>query len=221
MSRVLELFAGHGGWSAPWAEAGHEVVTLDFDPVFETTIVADILEVPLTDFHDFQVVLASPPCETWSIASLGHHWGTWPDGSSFRPKTPEAEVGIAILKRTVELIEYLDPRIALIENPRGAMRKSKLIPYDRRTVWYCHYGVRHAKPTDLWVRGFQMDDNLCHNRKPGHPDYCCCHDHDAAPRGAKTGTQGIGTYAERSDIPRQLAEEVMQIALTHLPEGAP
>jgi site-specific DNA-cytosine methylase len=74
--RVLDLFAGLGGWSAPFKAAGDEVITLDFNPDFNCDITADILTWDWTELVDWQptLVLASPPCETFSVMSIGTHW---------------------------------------------------------------------------------------------------------------------------------------------------
>lgn len=210
--KVLDLFCGLKGWSKPWVEAGHDVVTLDFDAQFEPTVVADILKVSagtlLNEMGGFpDVILASPPCETFSVASIGHHWTG--GARAYVPKTPEAETGKRIVERTVEIITHLNPRKVVIENPRGVLRKLDLIPWTRNTVWYCHYGDTRAKPTDLWTYGFAMQDNLCHNNR-GHADDCCCSDHEKAPRGARTGTQGPGSYAVKSEIPEGLAKDIMK-----------
>lgn len=57
------------------------------------------------------------------------------------------------------------------------------------------------KPTDLWgeVPGWKPRP-MCHNGNA---------DHEAAPRGAKTGTQGIKGAAERAIVPWQLWEEIL------------
>ena len=40
--RVLDLFAGEKGWSQAFADAGHEVVTVEINPAQNPTIVAEI-----------------------------------------------------------------------------------------------------------------------------------------------------------------------------------
>lgn len=50
---------------------------------------------------------------------------------------------------------------------------------------------------------------ICHNRRKDCPDYCCCHDHEAASRGSRTGTQGLKGATERGKIPPQLFEEIL------------
>lgn len=211
--RVLDLFCGLKGWSAPF-EREHRVVSLDLDPAFEPTIAADILEVSSADIlaafggRRPDIILASPPCETFSVASIGHHWAG--GYRAYVPKTEEAVIGKRLVQKAVYLIQELRPVFAVIENPRGVLRKLGLIPAQPTTVWYCHYGESRAKPTDLWGLPFPPSwkpEPPCHSNR-GHRPECCCHDHEAARRGAKTGTQGIQTYAERSVIPYALADSI-------------
>jgi site-specific DNA-cytosine methylase len=74
--RVLDLFSGLGGWSAAFKERGHEVLTLDIEPKFKPDICKDILEVnSIDELGQFDVILASPPCEVFSIAAVWlKHW---------------------------------------------------------------------------------------------------------------------------------------------------
>jgi site-specific DNA-cytosine methylase len=79
--RLLDLFSGLRGWSEPFAERGHEVLTLDFAPRFGADMTADILEVAATDFPwQPDVVLASPPCEAFSVLRIA-----WYEATSRRP----------------------------------------------------------------------------------------------------------------------------------------
>lgn len=208
--KVLDLFAGYGGWSNCWREAGHEVFSVDIDPTFDVDLHADILDLEPADLPwQPDVILASPPCETFSVASIGTHWGG--GHRAYEPRTEAAKRGIAMVERTVALILATVPRHALIENPRGVLRKVYRRP--DQTVWYCHYGDSRAKPTDLWTfgMGHWLPRPPCHNRNAKHYEGCCCRDHEAAPRGAKTGTQGIGSYADRSVIPEELAREILAL----------
>jgi len=218
--KMLDLFAGLEGWSEPWREAGHEVFSVDYDPSFDVDLHADIFELKPWDLPWVpDVVLASPPCETFSVASIGHHWTG--GHRVYEPKTEEARKGKELVAATWTLIAgllALGAQHYVIENPRGVLRKLGIIPHDPVTVWYCHYGEDRGKPTDLWHNiGQWTASPVCHNQRPEHPEDCCCRDHVGARRGARTGTQGIQTYADRSKIPYALSKEIMN-TLTSVPQ---
>jgi hypothetical protein len=137
-------------------------------------------------------VWASPPCTAFSVASIGHHW----DNSSGKPepRTEAASFNQQLVWQTRKLIEELNPSLGfLIENPRGMLRKLPPVQgLDRVTITYCQYGDTRQKPTDLW--GWVPNWEPRAACKPG----ASCH--VAAPRGSRTGTQGLKNAKERSRI---------------------
>jgi C-5 cytosine-specific DNA methylase len=199
--KVLDLFCGLKGWSAPFAERGHEVVSVDIEGRFDPTICEDVLELGPRAFGSFDVILASPPCEAFSVASIGHHWTG--GMRAYEPRTDHARMSLALVHHTAALIEAIRPAVAVIENPRGMLRKLGVLDrYERVTVTFCQYGETRMKPTDLWGAPFPASWEprpMCRNG-------ATCH--EAAPRGAKTGTQGIAGAAGRAEIPRDLAESI-------------
>ena len=202
MMKVVNLFAGHGTWTKPFRERGHEVWATDIVDRPGIDLVKDVLDIKPWDIPDEfwtpDILLASPDCQAFSVASIGTHWGGGIGG--YVPKTEKAVNRMRLVLKTLDIITWLQPRYFVIENPRGMLRKLDLIPFERRTVWYCQYGDERAKPTDLWG-GFPPPLVLRPECKNGNPD------HAAAPRGAKTGTQGLGKD-ERSFIPYELALDV-------------
>jgi hypothetical protein len=184
--RVLDLFCGLGGWSRPLRDRGHDVTTLDYLPRFAADHVRDIREVVSLDELEqgrgrFDVVVASPPCETFSVAAMWRHWTR--RGNSYSIKTAAAQRGLAIMDRTFALIERYRPDFYVIENPRGMMRKvAPRLP--NHTVWYCKLGDQRAKPTDLWTNLRVRFPSICRNSNPA------C-DHLRAARGTHAGTQGL------------------------------
>lgn len=202
---VVELFCGTKSIGNTFATAGHKVFTIDYDPSFNPDLAIDILKFDVSmlppEFQHPDVVWASPPCTTFSVASMGHHW-TGGKGA-YIPRTEEAKIGLELMKKTVGLIDQLRPVAWFIENPRGLMRKLIGLPLDmRHTVCYCRYGDTRMKPTDIWSNTNLWDPKpMCHNGNP---------DHEAAPRGAKTGTQGLKGAKERSRIPEALCKDIVR-----------
>lgn len=194
---ILELFAGTKSISKIAKQMGYEVFTSDINPIFQTHYCVNILDFDLKKLPwQPDVVWASPPCESFSVASIGKHW--YLDNT---PKTLQAEKALLLINKTLEIINELNPRYWYIENPRGKLRKL-INPGIRHTVSYCQYGDTRMKPTDIWTNNPKwMPRKMCKN------GMTC---HIAAPRGSSTGTQGIKTYADRSRIPKELCEEILK-----------
>ena len=208
--KVLELFAGSCSFSNVAKEFGHETYTIDngldlktVDHYVKIDLVKDILELEADEIpFKPDIIWASPPCTTFSVASCGHHWHP-PDNQGIRiPKTVEAARGLRILETTIWLINELEPKYYFIENPRGLMRKMlEVEELPRHTVTYCQYGDKRMKPTDIWTNLNWTPREMCKNGQP-------CH--EAAPRGSRTGTQGLKNNYERSKVPYELCKEILE-----------
>ena len=212
--KVLELFAGSRSFSKVAEEFGYETYTTDIEPFDKINQVCNIfdfnIDKMLDEFGSPDIIWASPPCTTFSVASIGHHWKG--GNKAYIPKTSKAELGIMIVKETIHIIKMLNPKYFYIENPRGLLRKLPVMTkenYLRNTVWYCQYhsekeGIKRAKPTDIWTNNFNwIPRNPCKN---GNPD---C-DHAYAPRGSRTGTQGMANAYEKSKVPYKLCKEIIE-----------
>lgn len=198
--KMLELFCGTKSIGKVAKERGHEVFSVDIDVMHEPDLVANILKLDLSNIPWIpDVIWASPPCTTFSVASMGHHW-TGGKGA-YIPKTKEAIIGMKLMAKTKGIILKLKPKVWFIENPRGVMRKKIGLEEFRSTVTYCQYGDRRMKPTDIWTNCTEWAPRtMCKNGSP-------CH--EAAPRGAKTGTQGLAGAVERGVIPYALCKEII------------
>lgn len=149
--KVLELFAGTRSISKAFEEAGHETFTIEVDKQHENiSHYADILNVTpeliLELFGKPDIIWASPPCTSYSIAAISHHRKREVN-ENLLPKSEFAKISDRLVKHTLYLIERLRPRYWYIENPRGGMRKMdfmQLLP--RYTVTYCAYGDNRMKP---------------------------------------------------------------------------
>ena len=109
-----------------------------------------------------------------------------------------------INKHLIDLIRELNPKYWFIENPRGGFRKMNFIQgLQRYTVTYCQYGEKRMKPTDIWTN----HPNPKFKPPCKNGDTC----HEAAPRGARTGTQGLLNRIEKARIPKALCEHIVDI----------
>ena len=227
--RDVDLFAGTGSATA----ASPNRFRVEMDERFEAELHADVLDLDPRDLPGpFRSIWASPPCTAFSVGSFRHHfmattpcrncgevvfrggYEVWrhdaeplpcdnprPSQVTYAPKSETGRTGLALLQHTLDIIEFWQPRYWIIENPRALMRKMpELANVERRTITYCQYGdPRRMKPTDLFgifPPGFEA--RACRNGDP-------CH--EAAPRGAKTGTQGLSSK-EAAMLPPLLSQEL-------------
>lgn len=204
--RTVELFAGTGSFSDVMENAGHSTHTVELDIQFDRIDVrADVRTLKGKNFpKNVKMLWASPPCQGFSVAVIGRNWNH--DGT---PKTESALVSMELVQHTMRLINEIKPTYWFIENPRGMLRKMKWFEEwvkrqggVRHTVSYCQYGDTRQKPTDIWT-----------NATWWHPKPICSRGapcHVAAPRGSRTGTQGLKGAAERGRIPAGLFEEIVR-----------
>jgi hypothetical protein len=202
--KILELFAGSRSIGKAGESLGYEVFSSDIEQFGGIDYVTDILnfdynKVPFVP----DIIWASPPCQGFSVAAIGKNWN-----HDNTPKTDSAKLGIQLAKKTIEIIEHyknINPNLIwYIENPRGKLRKMDFMKdFINHTVTYCQYGDTRMKPTDIWTNNVNWKPRpMCKNG-----DTC----HVSAPRGSRTGTQGLKGDYERSKVPEELCLEVLCI----------
>lgn len=183
--RTVELFCGTKSFSKVAESLGHKTFTVDINPLFEPDLKKDILKLQRKELpKKIDVLWCSPPCTTFSVASLRWYW------EEGKPKSYKTYIGLAIVRKTLELIEEIKEDnpdlIWFIENPRGMLRKQEfMLGLPRTTVSYCQYGFDIMKPTDIW-------NNIGFVGKKCKPRASC---HQQASRGTKLGLQGINEKA--------------------------
>lgn len=200
--KVLELFAGSRSIGNTAESLGHTVFSSDINAFEGIDYVVDIFDFDVSKVPFIpDMIWASPPCTYFSVASIGKHWN-----KDNTPKSDNAILGVNIVKKTLEIISHfseINPDLVwYIENPRGKLRKLGIIDNKfLNTVTYCQYGDSRMKPTDIWTNNEIWSPRpMCKNGSPCHT---------AAPRGSRTGTQGLKGNYERSKIPTGLCLEVI------------
>lgn len=206
--KILELFAGTRSIGKAFESRGYEVYSVDWDPSHANmNLYTDISKLTadkiLREFGQPDVIWASPDCTTYSIAAISHHRKREEDGN-LTPMSDYAKFCDKTNQHVLDLITALQPKVFFIENPRGGMRKMSFMKYlPRYTVTYCQYGDTRMKPTDIWTN--HPDPKF----KPACKNGDTCH--VAAPRGSKTGTQGLKGSKLRSVIPDALCQHIVDI----------
>ncbi len=139
----VDLCTGLGGFSRAFKENPEwKVITVDIEPKFKPTVCADLTKIDWTEFKKTycegrspDVLLASPPCERFSIACR-----TWPKMG--------IKKAMEIVGACFEAVGVLRPKYWMIENPMGRLRW--FLGKPGMTIRQCDYGAPYQKKTDLW-----------------------------------------------------------------------
>ena len=212
--RLLELFAGSRSWGNIAENLGYEVFSVDIKPFKNIDLVIDV-DLLTEDMLPWipDVVIDGRPCTTYSIAACSTHR----EEGTNNPLTPFAE---KCDRMNIKLNNYYKKWncIYYIENPRGMLRKMSFMKgMDRTTVTYCSYGDIRMKPTDIFSNNIFDMFNLNGWKSKGmcwNGNKKC--QHEPAPRGSKTGTQGLKGNYERSKVPYELCYEILKQTLIKL-----
>jgi len=144
---ILDLCGGTGAWSAPYKEAGYEVINVTLPD-------HDVMDIEFTDRQliingrgqliyftkDIYGILAAPPCTMFSLART-------------RAKKPrDFNEGMILVEKCLEIIWEVRKRTELkfwaLENPTGYLRQ--FLGKPPFTFHPTDFGERYTKRTDLW-----------------------------------------------------------------------
>ena len=138
MKTILSLFDYTGNWSRPYREGGYNVIQVDIKHG------QDIMAYNYQSLTDVYGILAAVPCT--AFASSGARWFAQKDADG------TTDYFVSLLKKTLDIIEYLEPIFWCVENPVGRIAR-----FDGRLgkAWYfqpCDYGDTYTKKTGLYGR---------------------------------------------------------------------
>jgi site-specific DNA-cytosine methylase len=169
--KILELFSGTGSVGKVARDKGWEVVSLDLN---NADININILDWEYTIYNSgyFNIVWASPPCESFSAYQ-----------NAIKTKQQILDDinqrGLPLLNRTIEIINYFNPQYYFIENPQTGYMKNYIIDRPYYDVDYCKYANwGYRKRTRIWTNITEFNNLLCNkdcnnivNNKHGSLDY--------------------------------------------------
>lgn len=154
----VELFCGYGVISESFEASGFKAWKTDIrrrKGVCEPDLKINILDLERDQipFEKVSVLWASPACDVWSYAAGNFHWD-----KLGQPKTQKCHDHIELLKKTLELIDQINPTLFFIENPRGRLRHwppfvewLKKHQAVSKTLTYSSYGFPAPKPTNIFT----------------------------------------------------------------------
>ena len=207
--KLLDLFCGGKSVANVAEQMGFEVYTLDIDPRCKPDFRVDILEFDYRQFPPglFDVIWASPDCRMFSCARRSNI-GRMVNGEICTQETLDRDlnnIGLPLLRRTEEIIDYLKPKAYFIENPATGKMKDYIENRYVTTFDYCMFGFLYRKRTNIWSN-LELKDRLCdksHKVNGRHPM--------TAIGSSKTqkGQGGGNSKQERHAIPEKLVKHLL------------
>src|SRR5882724_1343843 len=135
-SKVVSLFDYTGVWSTPYRDS-YDVIQVDIQHG------SDVYDQSLESLRNVHGVLAAPPCT--DFANSGARWFADKDNDG------RTEASIALVQRTMYLINQWRPAWWVLENPVG--RIQRLVPEIGECRYRfdpCEFGEPYTKRTCLW-----------------------------------------------------------------------
>jgi hypothetical protein len=214
--RLLDLFSGTHSVASVARDLGYEVVTLD---LAGSDINIDILLWDYTVYAPghWDVIWASPPCNTFSVAKQSNigRFGVTQESI----EADVQNVGLPLVRKTEEIINYFQPSKWFIENPQSGKLKQYLDKphYDVDYCCYCDWGYR--KRTRVWTNTTGFKPKLC-------PGVGLCPSmegprHRSKATGGNKTQKGQSQLNQRYRIPPNLLTELLSPPPATAPTLAP
>ncbi len=205
--RILVLFSGTGSVEAEFRACypQSEAVTVDCDSRWQPTFCEEVQTWDYKQFRPkhFDVIWGSPPCTEYSQAKT--------------TGVRQLRMADACVRRTLQIIDYLQPRHWFLENPLGrfpfALRFRPVVRGlgNPLVCSYCQYGMDFRKPTCIWtstpptepLRHCTGETPCMHRRMLGtHPS--------TAQLGPHPNQNGAGASSAVYPIPASLLRHLFQ-----------
>lgn len=171
--KVLDLFSGSGSIKKYFKDKENvEVISLDFCKKYKPDILIDIM---LWDYKEypigyFDIIIAGPECKVFS--NLQYTWigRKWTDKEHLEE---EQKKNAIYINKTIEIIEYFNPKYYFIENPLYSKIwdhvENENYLKDFIIVDYCFFGFVYKKPTKFLTNLKKENKRCICNGNPKHP----------------------------------------------------
>jgi len=214
--KILDLFSGtHSVQRAIDSDImfhGWEVTSLDLSM---SDINCDIMEWDYKSAFEpghFDIIWQSPVCVHFSRLKRINIGRNNKNGKQVTAESIEADIsniGVPMLNKCWEIIDYFKPKYFFLENPATARTKDYIdpsIPFF--TVDYCMYGFLHRKRTNVWTNLKDFQPRLCDKKCPGFVDGK--HIQKVNTLGGGGDSTICGKRAIRSKVPEELISELFK-----------
>jgi hypothetical protein len=136
---VLDLCGGTGSWSAPYRDAGYDVVVVDPSSDVPGAVREDVRLWRPPAGMVVRGVLAAPPCT--HLSGSGARW--------WEAKGVDALLdALSVVDACLRIVQLTRPAWWCLENPVGRLSRYLGPPRDTFQPW--HYGDPTTKRTCLW-----------------------------------------------------------------------
>tara|TARA_R110000803_G_scaffold25223_3_gene60248 strand:- start:1256 stop:1894 length:639 start_codon:yes stop_codon:yes gene_type:complete len=201
--KTLELFSGTGSVGKIADEYG-QTISVDITNKFgyEPTHLESILTWDYKQYPTgyFDLIWASPPCASFS-------------SMLFMTKSKDEiqnlmdTVGLPLLYKTLEIIDYFKPNYYCIENPDMGRMKNYMDGFPFKRVSYCQYGYNYRKNTRLWTN-IDFEPKFC-NHKGKHINSIGSTRVNSSSNGKfHFNSSKINKIAEKYSIPNLLINDI-------------
>ena len=215
--KVLELFKGTGSVEKAIMKLypHADVISVDIEPKFNATITCNIMDLDYKQWKPgyFDIIWASPPCTYYSAIQR-----ISPRSKEFRQE--KLEESNTIVRHTLDIIDYLQPKRWYMENPQtGTLKDQDFmqdLPYCDAT--YCMYGYPYRKQTRFWTNA-PVNLKICSRSNKPSAIHCEGYDlengkHSMAltwnkNKGNNYKTKSHTTLEQRYSIPQGLLLELL------------
>lgn len=139
---IISLFDASGVMSAPWEEAGYNVIRYDIQNGDD---IHDFDAESLIERHgndNVWAVIAQPPCT--DFASSGAQWWAEKDAAGI------TEISNELVRQSMRTIELFRPPVWWLENPVGRIQKLNNLPDPLLSFDPWHFGDPWTKRTNYW-----------------------------------------------------------------------
>ena len=171
--KVLDLFSGSGSIKKYFKNKENvEVISLDFCKKYNPDIFVDIMKWDYKEYPIgyFDIIFAGPECKIFS--NLQYTWigRKWTDKKHLEEEQKKNSIYI---NKTIEIIEYFNPKYYFIENPLYSAIwnyvENENYLKDFIIVDYCAFGFSYKKPTKFLTNLKKENKRCICTGNPKHP----------------------------------------------------